>query len=153
VFSSWGRKIVDNRQGEAGDLASLKLKLPDTYLDEGRVGAFMGWDGIVVLDKETDVVAMAAEYMKRVQEQYCCAKCTPGKKGTKILQDALARIVAGHGEEQDLETIENLASLLENCKCTLCMTSAIPVFDSVKHYRADYLAYISGQRKPKVAKS
>jgi len=153
VFSSWGRKIVDNRQGGEADLASLKLKLAENYLDEGKVGAFMGWDGIVLVDRETDVVAMAAEYMKRVQEKYCCAKCTPGKKGTRVLQDTLARIVAGHGEERDLEIIGELAALLETCKCTLCMTSAVPVFDAVKHFRQDFLDYIAGKRKPKPAKS
>ena len=148
VFSSWGRKVVDNRKGGEADLAALKLKLPEYYLNEGKIGAFMGWDGLVVMDPATDIVVMAAEYMKRVQENYCCAKCTPGKKGTKILQDTLARIVDGHGEERDLEIIEGLANLLENCKCTLCMTSAIPVFDTVKHFRDDYLAYIRGERKP-----
>jgi formate dehydrogenase beta subunit len=151
AFSSWGRKIVDNRSGGEADLASLKLKLPEYYQTEGRIGAFMGWDGVVLLDRETDVVAMAAEYMKRVQENYCCAKCTPGKKGTRILQDTLARIVAGNGKESDLATIESLATLLENCKCTLCMTSVIPVLDTVKHFRDDYLAYIRGERQPKYA--
>lgn len=153
VFSSWGRKVVDNRQGGEADLASLKLKLPDTYLDEGKVGAFMGWDGIIVLDPATDVVAMAAEYMKRVQENHCCAKCTPGKKGTRVLQDTLKRIVTGHGEERDLETIEELSELLEHCKCTLCMSSAIPVIDTVKHFRDDYLAYIRGEKKAALAKA
>ena len=33
------------------------------------------------------------------------------------------------------------------------MTSAIPVFDAVKHFRADFLAYINGEKKPKVAKA
>ena len=95
VFSSWGRNIVDNRKGGEGDLASLKLKLAETYPDGQKVGAFIGWDGLVVLDPETDVVALAAEYMKRVQERYCCAKCTPGTKGTRVLQDTLARILQG----------------------------------------------------------
>ncbi|HKK01607.1 MAG TPA: FAD-dependent oxidoreductase, partial [Desulfuromonadales bacterium] len=152
VFSSWERNIVDNRKGGEADLASLKLKVPESFLGEGKVGAFMGWDGIVVLDRETDLVAMAAEYMKRVQEKYCCGKCTPGKKGTKVLQDTLARIAAGKGEERDLEIIEGLAALLGNCKCTLCMTAAVPVFDTVKYFRDDYLACIRGERQPKFAK-
>ncbi|OQY19423.1 MAG: dihydropyrimidine dehydrogenase subunit A [Desulfobacteraceae bacterium 4572_35.1] len=153
VFSSWGRKIVDNRKGGDTDLASLELKIPTEYLGDSKVGAFMGWDGVVLLDKDVDVVAMAAEYMKRVQEKHCCGKCTPGKKGTRVLQDTLARIVEGHGEEKDLGIIENLSSLLEDCKCTLCMTSVIPVLDTLKHFRDDYMAYISGGRKPKFAGS
>ncbi|MCK9172888.1 MAG: FAD-dependent oxidoreductase [Desulfuromonas thiophila] len=148
VFSSWGREVVDNRQGGEADLASLKLKIPTQYQGDRNVGAFMGWDGVVVLDPATDVVAMAAEYMKRVQEKHCCGKCTPGKKGTRVLQDTLARILAGQGQESDLDVIENLSGLLENCKCTLCMTSVIPVQDTVRHFRDDYLAYIRGGRKP-----
>ena len=151
VFSSWGRKVVDNRNGGEADLASLKLKLPTEYLGNSKVNAFMGWDGVVLLDKDTDVVAMAAEYMKRVQEKHCCGKCTPGKKGTRVLQDTLARILQGHGEEKDLDIILSLSSLLEGCKCTLCMTSVIPVVDTVNHFRDDYMAYISGGRKPKFA--
>jgi len=151
VFSSWGREIVDNRQGGSADLASLKLKIPTEYLGDSKVSAFMGWDGVVLLDKDIDIVAMAAEYMKRVQEKHCCGKCTPGKKGTRVLQDTLARIIQGHGELKDLEVIENLSSLLEDCKCTLCMTSAIPVMDTLTYFRDEYMAYINGGRKPKFA--
>ncbi len=151
VFSSWGRKIVDNRAGGTTDLTSLELKIPTEYLGDSKVGAFMGWDGVVLLDKDTDVVAMAAEYMKRVQEKHCCGKCTPGKKGTRVLQDTLARILQGKGEENDLDIIQGLSSLLEGCKCTLCMTSVIPILDTVTHFRDDYMAYIGGSRKPKYA--
>jgi formate dehydrogenase beta subunit len=97
VFSSWGGKVIDNRQG--GEPEAAAFKLPGNYLDEGNIGAFMGWDGVIVLDKDVDIVTMAAEYMKRVQEKYCCAKCTPGKRGTRVMMDTLARILAGHGEE------------------------------------------------------
>ncbi|MGK2943646.1 MAG: FAD-dependent oxidoreductase [Desulfuromonadales bacterium] len=151
VFSSWGGKVVDNRQG--GEPAAAAFKLPGNYLEEGNVGAFMGWDGVIVLDKDIDIVSMAAEYMKRVQEKYCCAKCTPGKRGTRVMMDTLARIVAGHGDESDLDTLTGLGDLLENCKCTLCMTAARPVLDTVKYFREDYLAYLRGERKNKQAKA
>ena len=151
VFSSWGRKIVDNREGGSADLASLKLKIPTEYLSNKEVGAFMGWDGFVILDPKTDIVAMAAEYMKRVQEKHCCGKCTPGKKGTRVLQDTLARIISGQGQEGDLEVIENLSELMKDCKCTLCMTAAIPVQDSVKHFREAYIEYLGGKRKQEYA--
>ena len=150
MFSSWGGELVDNRKkGEAED---MPIKLPSSYLDEGRVGAFMGWDGIIMLDKNVDIVAMAAEYIKRVQDKYCCARCTPGKRGTRVMTDTLAKIVAGQGEEADLDTLTGLADLLDNCKCTLCMTAAKPIVDSVKHFRDDYLAYIRNERQPKPAK-
>ncbi len=146
VFSSWGRNIIDNRAG--GEVTEASFRLPTTLDGQRELAAFMGWDGIILYDKGVDVPAMAAEYMRRVQTLYCCGKCTPGKKGTKVLMDALAAIVAGRGTEADLAVIEDLAELLKNCKCTLCPSSTVPVFDAVKHFRADFLACIDGSRKP-----
>lgn len=151
MFSSWGDEVIDNRK--SGEVQDLPIKLPNSYLDEGRVGAFMGWDGIILTDKNVDIVAMAAEYIKRVQDKYCCAKCTPGKRGTRVMTDTLARILEGHGEESDLDILTGLGDLLENCKCTLCMTAARPIVDSVKYFRDDYLAYLRGERKAKPAKA
>ncbi|BDV41656.1 NADPH-Fe(3+) oxidoreductase subunit beta [Geotalea uraniireducens] len=142
VFSSWGRTIVDNRKGGQAEEASFRLST--TVGGERPMAAFMGWDGIILFDKGVDVPAMAAEYMRRVQTQYCCGKCTPGKKGTKVLADVLAAIVEGKASEGDLDTIEDLTDLLTNCKCTLCQSSTIPVLDAVKHFRDDFLAYIKG---------
>ncbi|SDZ74896.1 formate dehydrogenase beta subunit [Desulfuromusa kysingii] len=144
AFSSWGRQVIDNRQGDDVEVEVAKKKLPVTFDGVKQISAFMGWDGLILNDASVDVVAMAAEYAKHVQEDYCCAKCSPGKKGTRVMQDTLARIVAGKGTEGDLDTIENIGELLQNCKCTLCMTSAIPIVDTVKHFREDYLAYIRG---------
>jgi len=146
VFSSWGRNVIDNRGG--GEAKEAGFRLPVAYDGERPLRAFMGWDGLIVFDKDTDVPAMVAEYMKRVQTLYCCGKCTPGKKGTRVLMDALSAIVEGRGKEADLATIEDLTELLKNCKCTLCQSATIPVLDAVQHYRADFLAYLNGGRKP-----
>ena len=151
AFSSWGRQVIDNRQGGDAEVDVAKKKLPVTFDGEKQVSAFMGWDGLILNDPDVDVVAMAAEYAKHVQEDYCCAKCSPGRKGTRVMQDTLGRIVAGKGTEGDLDTIENVADLLQNCKCTLCLTSAIPIVDTVKHFREDYLSYIKGEKKAKKA--
>ena len=118
AFSSWGRQVIDNRQGGDAEVEVAKKKLPVTFDGEKQISAFMGWDGLILNDPNVDVVAMAAEYARRVQEDYCCAKCSPGKKGTRVMLDTLARIVSGEGEESDLDTIENIAELLQNCKCT-----------------------------------
>ncbi|GFE56189.1 FAD-dependent oxidoreductase [Geobacter sp. AOG1] len=150
VFSSWGRNIVDNRKG--GEPQDASFRLPTTLDGERPLSAFMGWDGIILYNREVDVPLMAAEYMKRVQTQYVCGKCTPGKKGTRVIMDALQRIVAGQGNEADLATIEDLAELLKNCKCTLCPSSSVPVRDAVEHFRDDFLAYIDGNRTPAVDK-
>jgi formate dehydrogenase beta subunit len=146
VFSSWGRNIVDNRAG--GEAKEAAFRLPTTFDGEHPLGAFMGWDGLILYDRGVDVPAMAEEYMRRLQTMYVCGKCTPGKKGTRVILDTLSAIIAGKGKESDLDVVEDLAELLKNCKCTLCPTSTVPVFDAVKHFRDDFVAYINGTKSP-----
>ncbi|HEU0265878.1 MAG TPA: FAD-dependent oxidoreductase [Geobacterales bacterium] len=146
VFSSWGRKIIDNRGGGA---AEAQFRLPTTFDGEQALRAFMGWDGLILFNGDVDVPVMAAEYMRRVQTQYCCGKCTPGKKGTKVLADLLAAVVAGTASEADLDAVPDLFELLKNCKCTLCQSATVPVNDAVTNFRADFLAYIRRERTPK----
>ncbi|HTY21206.1 MAG TPA: FAD-dependent oxidoreductase, partial [Geobacteraceae bacterium] len=146
VFSSWGRTIIDNRKG--GEPQEIRLRLPTTFDGERPIAAFMGWDGIIIFDRNVDVPAMTAEYMKRVQTLHCCGKCTPGKKGSRVLMDILAGIMEGRGKAEDLETIADLYALMLGCKCTLCQSSTVPVLDAVTHFRDDFLDRINGASKP-----
>ncbi|HTG81979.1 MAG TPA: FAD-dependent oxidoreductase [Geobacteraceae bacterium] len=146
VFSSWSRNIIDNRQG--GEAKEASFRLPVTYDGEKPLSAFMGWDGIILYNRDVDVPAMTAEYMRRVQTKYCCGKCTPGKKGTRVMMDLLAAIVEGRGSEADLATIADLYDLMRGCKCTLCQSATVPVLDAITHFRDDFLACINGSRKP-----
>ena len=104
VFSSWGRDIVDNRKG--GELKQASFKLPATYDGVRPLSAFIGWDGIILYNKDVDIPAMGAEYMKRIQTKYVCGKCTPGKKGTKVLMDLLRGVLDGTTKEADLDKVE-----------------------------------------------
>ncbi len=145
VFSSWGGKIIDNRKGEP--LQESLFRLPTTFDGERPIAAFMGWDGIILHNPDVDIPLMTAEYMKRVQTSYCCGKCTPGKKGTRVLMDLFAGIIEGRGKEADLATVADLFELMRGCKCTLCQSATVPALDAVTHFRDDFLAYINGAKK------
>jgi len=148
VFSTWGGSVVDNRN-ISGEPAAVSFRLPVAFDGQQPLKAFMGWDGIIVFDKAVDIPAMAAEYMLRVQTQFCCGKCTPGKKGTKVLSDLLQRVLRGEAKPSDLDQVADLNALLQNCKCTLCPTSTKPVLDAVKHFLSDFEAYCTGGRTAK----
>jgi len=152
VFSTWGGNVVDNRN-ISGEPQAVSYRLPVAFDGERPLRAFMGWDGLILFDKHVDVPAMTAEYMKRVQTLYCCGRCTPGKKGTKVLMDLLQSVLAGRAEEADLDTVGDLAELLKNCKCTLCQSATVPVFDAVQHFRADFRTYIDGAGSTRVEKA
>ena len=145
VFSSWGGNIIDNRM--EGEVREIRFRLPTTFDGEMPIAALMGWDGLILFNRDVDIPVMAAEYMKRVQTLYCCGKCTPGKKGTRVLMDLLVGITEGRGKEADLDTIADLYGLMQGCKCTLCQSSTVPVRDAVTHFRDDFLAWINGAKR------
>jgi len=147
IFSTWGGDVVDNRN-VSGEPKAVSYRLPVAFDGERPLRAFMGWDGIILFDKYVDVPAMTAEYMKRVQTLYCCGRCTPGKKGTKVLMDLFRKVLERKASEADLDTVGDLAELLKNCKCTLCQSATVPVFDAVKHYRSDFMTYINSACGP-----
>jgi len=146
VFSSWGRKIIDNRREEAPQ--ETRFRIPTTFDGERPIAALMGWDGIILFNRELDIPAMAAEYVKRVQTLYCCGKCTPGKKGTRVLMDIFSGIIEGRGKEADLAVVTDLFELMRGCKCTLCQSSTVPLLDAITYFRDDFLAHIGGAKRP-----
>lgn len=150
VFSTWGGNTVDNRN-VSGEPQAVSYRLPVAFDGQRPLRAFMGWDGIILFDKDVDVPAMTAEYMKRVQTLFCCGRCTPGKKGTKVLMDLFQNVLNGSATEADLDTVGDLAELLKNCKCTLCQSATVPVFDAVTHFRDAFVAYLGAKRSPSPA--
>jgi formate dehydrogenase (NADP+) beta subunit len=148
VFSTWGSSVVDNRN-VTGEPTASSYRLPVAFDGQQPLRAFMGWDGLIVFDKGVDVPAMAAEYMQRVQTLFCCGKCTPGKKGTKVLADLLQKVLKGEAKEADLDQVADLNALLQNCKCTLCPSSTRPILDAVTYYREEFLACIENNHTPK----
>ena len=61
VFSSWNGKIVDTRKGTApkGKKASKNNAAACPVPYEGmKMGALMGWNGLVVLDPKADIVSL-----------------------------------------------------------------------------------------------
>lgn len=147
IFSSWAGKTIDNRglgvkqHAYAGDLG-----LPSGY-DHTKVAAFMGWDGFVVWDEKINVVDMAHAYIKEVQK-ISCGECMVGYIGIGVIADTLAKILDGKGGEEDIDLLQWLANgIKENARCTFGQTAPIPIIDSIKYYRDEYLKLIKKNRK------
>ncbi len=146
IFSSWAGKTVDNRglgveqHAYAGDLG-----LPSGY-DHTKMAAFMGWDGFVVWDEKINVVDMAHAYIKEVQK-ISCGECMVGYIGIGVIADTLARILDGKGGEEDIDLLQWLANgIKENARCTFGQTAPIPIIDSIKYYRDEYLKLIKNKK-------
>jgi NADH-quinone oxidoreductase subunit F len=63
--------------------------------------------------------------------------------------DILERIVAGEGEEGDIETLEELADTISHTAlCGLGKTAAFPVISTIKNFRSEYVAHIRDKHCP-----
>ena len=78
-----------------------------------------------------------------------CGKCTPCRVGTKRMLEILERIVAGKGEEGDIEKLEELGEAIKDgALCGLGKTAPNPVLSTIKYFRDEYEAHIREKRCP-----
>jgi NADH-quinone oxidoreductase subunit F len=123
-------------------------RLADTPVDYEALtglGAMMGSGGFVVLDDSDCVVDIARYFLEFTQDQ-SCGKCTFCRVGTRRMLEVLERIAGGEGTRKDLDELERLASLIrEGSLCGLGRTAPNPVLTTLKYFREEYEAHISGR--------
>jgi [NiFe] hydrogenase diaphorase moiety large subunit len=93
---------------------------------------------VVVFGPERDLVEIAAEYMEFFIEE-SCGYCTPCRVGNVLLKKYLDKILAGKGEPQDLDLMQELGeSIKTTSRCGLGQTSPNPVLTTLKNFRQLY---------------
>ena len=113
-----------------------------------KVGAMIGSGGLVVMDDKTCMVEVARFFMSFTQNE-SCGKCVPCREGTMRMLEILERIVAGKGEEGDIELLQELAETISaTALCGLGKTAPSPVLSTLKYFRDEYEAHIKDKRCP-----
>lgn len=64
----------------------------------------LGTAGVIVMDEDTDMVAVARN-ISRFFAHESCGQCTPCREGTGWMYKMLTRIEAGHGTTRDLDLL------------------------------------------------
>ncbi|CAO0819710.1 Bifurcating (FeFe) hydrogenase beta subunit [Desulfarculales bacterium] len=129
--------------------------IPEAHLDTlcdyeaiAKVGAIMGSGGMIVMDNSTCMVDMARFFMDFVQEE-SCGGCTPCREGTRRMLQILEKIVEGHGEPDDLDTLEELAPMIQTSSlCGLGQTGPNPVLSTLRYFRHEYETHIHDKKCP-----
>jgi NADH-quinone oxidoreductase subunit F len=125
--------------------------LADTIVDYDSVnatGAIMGSGGMVVMDETTCMVDVAKFFLNFTQNE-SCGKCTFCRIGTKRMLEILTRITEGHGREDDIPKLEELAMQIKNNSlCGLGQTAPNPVLTTIRYFRDEYEAHITNKRCP-----
>ena len=72
-----------------------------------------------------------------------CGKCVPCREGTKRMLDILEKIVNGNGEMEDLDKLEELATMIQSMAlCGLGKSAPLPVLSTLSTFRDEYVEHI-----------
>ncbi len=141
-------KAVQTGGPSGGCLTEKHLDLPIDYDNLLSAGSMMGSGGMIVMDEDDCMVAMAKFYLDFTVEE-SCGKCTPCRVGNKRLQEMLYKMTIGKGEEEDLQTLDNLGRVIKDTAlCGLGQTSPNPVLSTMEHFRDEYLAHVRDKKCP-----
>jgi NADH:ubiquinone oxidoreductase subunit F (NADH-binding)/(2Fe-2S) ferredoxin/NAD-dependent dihydropyrimidine dehydrogenase PreA subunit len=129
--------------------------VPEKYLDTPvdyesivKVGAIMGSGGMIVMNDQTCMVDMARFFMDFIHDE-SCGKCTPCREGTMRMLRILEKITQGHGEDGDIELLEELSGMIKNSAlCGLGQTGPNPVLSTLQYFRDEYEAHIYDKQCP-----
>ena len=135
-------KAVQIGGPSGGCLTEEHLDVPLDFDSVKKYNAIIGSGGMVVMDKNTCMVEVARFFMSFTQRE-SCGKCTPCREGTKRMLEILERIVAGNGELEDLNKLEDLAKMISSMAlCGLGKTAPQPVISTLKNFRQEYVEHI-----------
>jgi len=125
-----------------GCVTKENLNTPVDYNSLAKLGTIMGSGGLITMDEDTCMVDMARYFMEFVQDE-SCGKCVPCRLGTKRMLEILEKITSGHGEEGDIETLEELGAMIsETAVCGLGQTAPNPVLSTIRNFRHEYEEHI-----------
>ena len=98
----------------------------------------LGSGAVTVFDESRDVIDIMLRNTEFLAEE-SCGKCTPCRDGTEAMLEILGRLAGGDGEENDIRILEDLGQVMTlSSLCGLGQAAAVPLFDTLKHFRRDY---------------
>jgi NADH-quinone oxidoreductase subunit F len=143
-------KAVQTGGPSGGCLPLSYLNLSVDYESLKQAGAIMGSGGIVVMDEDSCMVDVAKYFLSFTKEE-SCGKCISCREGTCKMYDVMTKITEGKGTIEDLDTLEELASVIGTASiCGLGQTAPNPVLTTLRHFRNEYEAHIIDKKCPSV---
>ena len=145
-----GKKFKAAQTGgpSGGCIPASLIDTPIDYDNLIAIGSMMGSGGLIVMDENTCMVDLARFFLDFTVDE-SCGKCTPCRVGTKRLLEILDKIIAGNGEMEDLDRMEELANYIKSASlCGLGQTAPNPVLSTLRYFREEYVAHIVDKKCP-----
>jgi NADP-reducing hydrogenase subunit HndC len=139
-------KAVQTGGPSGGCLTEKHLDTPIDFDNLIASGSMMGSGGMIVMDEDDCMVAMAKFYLEFTVEE-SCGKCSPCRIGNKRLYEMLETVTQGKGEMEDLEKLRNLSYVIRDTSlCGLGQTSPNPVLSTMDNFWEEYEAHVKDHK-------
>lgn len=131
-------KAVQTGGPSGGCIPAEHLDMPVDYESLAKVGSIMGSGGMIVMNDQTDMVAVARYFMDFCRDE-SCGKCIPCRAGTAQMYHILSRIQEGKGTQRDLRLLAELCDVVKNTSlCGLGQSAPNPVISTMRYFRDEY---------------
>ncbi len=145
-----GKKFKSVQTGgpSGGCLTEKDLDTPIDFDNLIEAGSMMGSGGMIVMDEDDCMPAIAKFYLDFTVEE-SCGKCTPCRVGTKRLCELLEIITEGKGEPKHLTELRRLSrTIKDTALCGLGQTAPNPVLSTMDAFLDEYEAHINDKKCP-----
>ena len=106
-----------------------------------------GSGGVMVMDQDTDLVAVCARIMQFYAHE-SCGQCTPCREGTGWLSKVCNRLARGQGKPGDVELLASIAhGIGGNTICPLGDAAVWPMLGFLTKFRGEFDAKIAADRR------
>jgi len=137
-------KAVQTGGPSGGCIPASLLDLEIDFDTLTKYGSMMGSGGVIVMDDRTCMVEVARYYINFLSEE-SCGKCTPCREGLRRMLQILTGITRGEGAAYDITELEIIGETMKDAAlCALGKTAPNPVLSTIKYFRDEYEAHISG---------
>ncbi len=145
-----GKKFKAAQTGgpSGGCIPAHLIDTPIDYDNLLAIGSMMGSGGLIVMDEDNCMVDIARFFLDFTVDE-SCGKCTPCRVGTRRMLEILDKIIAGNGELEDIDRLEELAEYIKSASlCGLGQTAPNPVLSTLRYFRDEYIAHVVDKKCP-----
>ena len=145
-----GKKFKAAQTGgpSGGCLTEKDLDTPIDFDNLVAKGSMMGSGGLIVMDEDDCMPAIARFYLEFTEEE-SCGKCTPCRVGTKRLSELLKDITEGRGTMEHIAEMKRISQVIrDTALCGLGQTAPNPVLSTLAHFEDEYISHVVDKTCP-----
>lgn len=141
-------KAVQTGGPSGGCLTVNHLDTPIDFDSLIAAGSMMGSGGMIVMDEEDCMVAVARFFLNFIVEE-SCGRCAPCRIGNKRIYEVLERICGGKGVMEDLDYLKNLSNVIKDTAlCGLGQSAPNPVLSTMNNFYDEYITHVKYRKCP-----